>query len=150
MERRFNFDSTGATFIAGIFLFGFLLMFVLLFIEGRFGHALLAALPMVTGLIFIWLALSKGTYVSIDRNKDTFRTSGLFFSRSIPLSSITKLEMQGMFAEIMKRTVLTYQDKSGNTKVLNSMTRESFKKGEFDKFISTLKSANPNISVSND
>lgn len=147
MKIYFRFDNTGINFAIGVFSFCFLLMIVPAIVTGTFQKILPVIGLFIIFLAIVWLGLAKGTYILLDAKRDLFITSGFFFSKSIPLSEITKIETRGMFGGVMNKIVLIYRDRNGNTNTLNSMTRESFKSGDFVKFAKALQSLNKSISI---
>ena len=147
MRTRFNFDRSAANVLIGLLTPGFLMM-ALAFIG--FDSALKLGLAVVAGigvLALLWAGFARGTYVEIDAENDLYHTSGLFIGKALPLSSIVSLNTRGTFAGLMTEISLTYRDKDGTLRTIGTMNKQSLKKSEMPKFLTTLRQANPNIII---
>jgi hypothetical protein len=98
-------------------------------------------------LAAIWLGFARGTYVLIDRDNNMYRTSGFFLSKTVPLSDIVELSTSATFAGLMTEIKLTYRDKDGHLRIINTMNVQSFKTREFKNYLNTLHLVNPNIAI---
>ena len=67
--------------------------------------------------------------------------------KAIPLSSIVSLNTRGTFAGLLTEISLTYRDKDGTLRTIGTMNKQSLKKSEMQKFLTTLRSANRNITI---
>jgi hypothetical protein len=76
-----------------------------------------------------------------------YRTSGFFLSKTVPLSDIVELSTSATFAGLMTEIKLTYRDKDGHLRIINTMNVQSFKTREFKNYLNTLHLVNPNIAI---
>jgi hypothetical protein len=147
MRPRFDFDRSAANVLIGLLTPGFLMM-ALAFIGfdsvPKLGLAFVAGIGV---LALLWVGFARGTYVEIDAKNNLYRTSGFFMKKAIPLSSIVSLNTRGTFAGLMTEISLTYRDKDGTLRTIGTMNKQSLKKSEMQKFLTTLLSANPNVSI---
>ena len=147
MPTRFNFDRSAANVLIGLLTPGFLMM-ALAFIGfdsvPKLGLAFAAGIGV---LALLWVGFARGTYVEIDAKNNLYRTSGFFMRKAIPLSSIVSLNTRGTFAGLMTEISLTYRDKDGTLRTIGTMNKQSLKKSEMRKFLTTLRSASPNITI---
>jgi hypothetical protein len=147
MRTRFNFDRSAANVLIGLLTPGFLMM-ALAFIGfdsvRKLGLAFVAGIGV---LALLWAGFARGTYVEIDSKNDLYRTSGFFMRKAIPLSSIVSLNTKGTFAGLLTEISLTYRDKDGTLRTIGTMNKQSLKKSEMQKFLTTLRSANRNITI---
>jgi hypothetical protein len=148
MRTRFAFDIKGVYTLIGVFSVGFILMFMPLITSGLFVKLAIGSLVVAAFLGILGVGLARGTYVLLDRDKDLFRTSGFFMSKSVPLSGIVRLTAHETFAGLMTEVHVTYRRGDSGLKTMNMMNRQSFKGGDFAKFLEALQSANPRIEIS--
>jgi len=128
--------------------------------------AIFAAAPLVTsgssvemiiGIVivaifvgFIWLGITRGTYITIDDNKNLYNTFFFIKRNVIPLSSIVSLNVRhpalllGRATEVWK----TYRDKDGRIVSKSFVTRETMKRNDFKKLLEEIRQENPNIAIS--
>jgi hypothetical protein len=145
MQTRFNFDTTGATVAIAILTPGFLMM-AAGFVGMGSTPKLVLSLPISLSILAaLWFALARGTYVDIDTDKNVYSTSSFFIVKTVPLSGIIKLDTQSTFAGLFTEIRLTYRTKDGELKTINTMNMQSFKKGDFKKYIEILRAAKVDI-----
>jgi hypothetical protein len=147
MQTRFNFDRTGANFAIAVLAPGFLMIALAIIGTNSIPSVILAMIIGFAALAVLWLAFTRGTYVLIDPENNLYRTSGFFFSKTVPLSDIASLRIQGAFAGLMTEVHLMCRDKDRRLKTLTTMNVQSFKKHDFKVYLETLHSANPNIAI---
>ncbi len=147
MKKRFNVDSTTVTVSVIMLTPGFLMM-ALGFIGFKSVPMIILSLVVGTGvLVILWFGLARGTYITIDGNKNIYNTLFFFKVNTILLSDIVALTTRGTFMGAMTYIYATYPDKKGNLIKRTIVTKGVLRKEDFKKLMETIASANPNIDI---
>lgn len=149
MQKRFYLKNS---FNKLIFIFFGLIVVIGVFDFTDFNSlkdSLVGLLIGVVLLVLLWLAMSRGTYITIDGKNNLYNTF-LFIKRDvIPLSSIVSLSTRRPLILSGKVPVVwnTFHDKNGKLVTKSLISRPALSEEEFRDLMDRIKKGNPKIEI---
>lgn len=115
----------------------------------RLAVFILGALVGVLLLIVLWFSMTRGTYITIDKNENLYSTSFFIKRDVIPLSNLISLSarhpllLSGKITEVWN----TYRNDKGKIVTKNLVSRQTLRPGDFKDLIERIRKANPRIEI---
>jgi hypothetical protein len=146
MQTRFNFGVKGMiTMIAGL-LIGSLLMLVPIILSGSVAQLLKYLIPVLIALAILWLAFTRGSYITIDEKNVSGRF--LFVQGKItPLSEVTSIRARRTFLGLITEVFMTRRKNDGTLVEVGLVSKESLSAADFRRLLEAIRSVNPNIDI---
>jgi hypothetical protein len=74
-------------------------------------------LTFALGLLLLWAASRRGTFIAVDTNSRSLRASNFFIrTKPIPIESIIRIGTRGMFVGAATEIEITYRKPNGGAK----------------------------------
>lgn len=114
---------------------------------GTVGRLLPFAIPYFGLLLLIWYGTVRGTYALIDTSKDLLQASRFFIRTSLSLNTIKSIQENDTFGGIITEVRVLYTNRKGKQRMTRIMSKQAFKKGDYESFIQFLHAANSKINL---
>jgi hypothetical protein len=138
--NKFGFVCFGLIVVVGVFDFTNMQS-----LEGIFVGLLIAVIL----LPLLWLAMSRGTYITVDDKNNLYNTFFFIKRDVIPLSSIVSLSARHPLILSGKVTAVwnTFYDNKGKLVTKSLISRPALSKEDFRDLIDRIKKGNPKIEI---
>jgi hypothetical protein len=118
-----------------------------------FGSPERLTFSLLAGIVVLvagWLGFARGTYVTIDENKDLYGTLFFFRGKVTSLSDVVSIHQRHTFGGLMAEVYMKYLKKDGTIAERGLVSKQGIKKSEFKNLLDAIRSANPNIKIDPD
>ncbi|KKU49589.1 MAG: hypothetical protein A3A28_02910 [Candidatus Sungbacteria bacterium RIFCSPLOWO2_01_FULL_47_32] len=150
MQTRFRInaiDIKAVYALIGCLALGSLLMLVPLIINVDFSKLAIGIGTVTVPLIGLWFGLSRGSYITIDENKNLYGTVLFIRCRKTPLVEVSTLGTRGQFMGGMTGITLTFRNKKGQLETRGLVSKTALEKKDLMQLIAAIRMANPNIKI---
>lgn len=146
-DQRYYFDIRGTKTILICFSIGLILMATPL-ITGEEWQRLLYYLAIaLVLLVIIWVGMSKGSYITINKNEEIYGTLMFFKGPRTQLKKVVSIESEKTLAGLLTELYLVYTDNNGNIARRSFSSKEAIRKEVLRELIESMLSANPKIKI---
>lgn len=147
METKFSADKRGGNFLAALLgVLGLSYIFISL-ANGTFIRSVPIFVSYCLLVAILYVAFNMYTYITFNENLKSVKTSFLFFTRTIKISNIVNIYTTSTYSGTITNVTIVYIDKNGKRKKVNTMSKESFMKGDFERFIKIVTGINPAVNI---